>query len=293
MGDDPEHEDELPEGTDLDRLMADADPDLATPGEKPGTDDPVEAAKESNHRKVSQELDLTPDEKEHLDRYKDTKKFEGGPVDPDDIKDPKIREAVKQAQQKEQLKKAKEEAEKLDADPDTPVRVDNEAMTEDEPEPEPVSNSEPETPSNDFDDERYSNTTEDDTAADPFTGDDDDVAEAMADWSELTTADEIDPDTFDFEDQDFEKMEGYGDDAVIEFNGLYYHLVKPDDNQAQALFAKMQGTTDQGQMFDLIIEEVVAQPDMSAKLPTWDFWNRAALSGRCMQFLGLSDMGEF
>ena len=125
---------------------------------------------------------------------------------------------------------------------------------------------------------------------------DDDVEEAMD--LELNVIDDIDPEHFDYDDQDFSVFGGYGTDVTIEYNSVYFHLAQPGDREQEKLINEMGGGADgKGmqltEMMSAMINTTIDKPaDIEDITADWTPFERMGLGMQCMEFLGLDALGN-
>lgn len=125
---------------------------------------------------------------------------------------------------------------------------------------------------------------------------DDDIEDAMD--MELNVRDDIDPEHFDYEDQDFSVFGGYGQAVTIEFNETLFHLVQPSGREQEALINDMGGGLDDDgmdltEMMQALIDATVARPDDIDEITSeWTPFERMGLGMQCMEFLGLDALGN-
>lgn len=202
----------------------------------------------------------------------------------DDIQTPEIREAVESARE------LQDEAD--EADEGTTVEL-SEPPADDETAREMLER---------IEEDNESAGVTDDVA-------DEQVEEMMDDvgLGDLEVREDIDPEHFDYEGQDFEDFSAYGQQANVVYNGAVFLLEQPDDPTQQKLMNDMQSSsfagamspeeaaqqTSMGEMMDKMIEHTVARPsNIDELVAEWSPFERMGLGLQCMEFLGLDALGN-
>lgn len=125
---------------------------------------------------------------------------------------------------------------------------------------------------------------------------DDDIEEAMD--MELNVRDDVDPEHFNYEDQDFSVFGGYGQQVTVEYNDTLFLLEQPDDRKQEELINNMGGGIDDGgmqltEMMESMITASVARPhDIDEITSDWTPFERMGLGLQCMEFLGIDSLGN-
>lgn len=242
-------------------------------------------------REEAPEFDIDLSNEEDRERREERKeKIEKEEYTADDIQDPQIRKAVKEAQEgnidedaKEKIDEWREQAE------EGAQRV---KLSEEEEEATETSDSGPDADSSGV-------------LADV---DDADAEAAMGDV-ELNIRDDIDPEHFDYEDQDFSHFGSYGKRVNIEYNNVVFLLEEPGERAQQRMMNQMQmmwAGVDRSQleagempevslsdMMEIMIEAAVSRPeDIESIVCDWSPFERLGLGLQCMEFLGIEAMGN-
>ena len=131
-------------------------------------------------------------------------------------------------------------------------------------------------------------------ADDPMAG-----MDAPEDYDPLAVEDDVTADDIDFEDQDW-NLGGEREDGLINFKGTYMQLSEPDDDASINLLERIQ-TLEAEERMRTIISTIVDKPDMTQapagsdvpRIEDMKPFERAALAGRCLEFVGLSDFEDF
>lgn len=127
--------------------------------------------------------------------------------------------------------------------------------------------------------------------------DDEEVEDAMGEI-DLEIRDDIDPEHFDYEDQDFDQFGAYGQQANIEYNGAVFLFEQPKDRVQQQLVNEMQEIDrdeDAGssEMMDLMIEHTITRPrEIESVVADWSPFERLGLGLYCLEFNGLGALGN-
>lgn len=251
-----------------------AEDDTTTSVDMTQDDDTQDARTEPTESETSLDVDLVDDEtKEKREKFTPD---EGEERTTDDIENPELREAVEAAEQ-----------------------AANDSDEEDEPGNQRVQVSEGEDPMDAI--EQAGTDDTDDTDASEGSGvmegvDDDDVADAMD--MELNVREDIDPEHFNYEEQDFSVFGGYGQSVTIEYNETLFHLVQPGDREQEELINNMGGGLEgdgmeMAEMMGAMIDATVARPQNIAEITEgWTPFERMGLGLQCMEFLGIDALGN-
>lgn len=122
---------------------------------------------------------------------------------------------------------------------------------------------------------------------------DEDVSAAM-DEVALNVRDDIDPEHFDYDEQDFSSFGSYDEVVAIEYNDAVFRLEMPGDRVQQRLINEMQQQgTSQTEMMEAVIRHTVTGPsDIESVVEEWTPFERLGLGVQCIQFLGLDSLGN-
>lgn len=258
MADEAPNSDESPNTTSVDMTN--------NPEEKQGgRRDPTES-------ETSLDIDLVDDET--AERREEHAYDPDGERDLEDVEHPELRQAIKEAE---------EAAEEQESDGDA-QRVQ---VSEGEDPFEAIENEGKE--------EETSSSSDDSTGV--MDGVDNDELEDAMDM-ELNVREDIDPEHFDYEDQDFSVFGGYGEEANVEYNGVIFHFVQPSNRKQEELINNMGGGAAGGgmqmsQMMESMIEATVDKPDdINGITEGWTPFERMGLGLQCMEFLGVDALGN-
>lgn len=281
--------------------MVDDEADLNLNADKqPGRDDQTESRTEHS-------IDVSNEEVE-----RERQKREEGKLTVDDIDDPELREHVKKAREEHgvtgeepqpaedhnppgeeayedggQQVRVSEGEDPLDAMAQK-AEVDTEQETAAEPTAEPATEAQPDAADEEEEEEEGGSILDG--------VDDDDVEDAMD--VDLNVREDIDPEHFNYEDQDFSVFGGYGQAVTIEYNEVYFRLVQPGDRRQEELINNMGGGLDDDgmaltDMMQALIDATVARPeDIESITSDWTPFERMGLGMQCMEFLGLDALGN-
>lgn len=229
-----------------------------------GRRDPTES-------ETSVDVDLV--DEETAERREEHSYEPDGERDLEDVEHPELRQAIK-------------EAEEI-------------ADEEDEEDVQRVQVSEGEDPFEAIENEgkEEDNVTSSDNSTGVMDGVDNDELEDAMDM-ELNVRDDIDPEHFDYDDQDFSVFGGYGEEANVEYNGVIFHFVQPSNRKQEELINNMGGGAAGGgmqmsQMMESMIDATVDKPDNIGDLTEdWTPFERMGLGLQCMEFLGVDALGN-
>lgn len=231
-------------------------------------DDTQEARNTPTESATSLDVDLVDEEtKEKREEFTPD---EGEERTKDDIQDPELKKAVEAAEE---------------------AAAENDAA--EKPESQRVQVSEGEDPM-DVIEEAGTDETDDNGVMDGV--DEDDVADAMD--MELNVREDIDPEHFNYEEQDFSVFGGYGTEVTIEYNETLFHLVQPGDRAQEELINNMGGGIEGGgmemtEMMGAMIDATVDRPTNIDEITEgWTPFERMGLGLQCMEFLGIDALGN-
>ena len=252
-----------------------------------------------------------------------------GDLDVDDIQDPELRQKVQQAREKSSDRDRRRSAMRDEPDKDgtapqpKPTKVDEadegevdrvrveegenplgRVMEEASGKLEHPEDTEPKPEDYDYADETevrdaYANGEIDDSELDAAAEsalmdgvDDEDIEEAMD--MDLNVVEDVDPEHFNYEQQDFSTFGGYGTDVTIEYNDCYFYLVMPGDRKQEELINSMGGASgDLTEMMNSMITHTVDRPhDIEEITADWTPFERMGLGMQCMEFLGFDSLGN-
>lgn len=259
-------------------------------------------------------LDLSDEEMAEM-----REKRKAGDLSVDDIQDEEIREAVKKSRGDDidELREQAAEAESVVELQDDPVDEEDDFVTDYGQKMEEIAEKATEAEENaagmDHPTTDVSEDDDPDTDADGLLDDlDDDEIEGMfTESTQLNVRDDIDPEHFDYENQEFEQFGAYGQQVTVEFKGALFLFEQPNDRAQQRLLNDMQTSTFAGEdptqmtreqamqqmsmsdMMESMIEHTIVRPENIADLAQdWSSFDRFGLGLLCMEFLGLDALGN-